>query len=32
MPDQPLSDQINKFFEDYNRTFLGRDGAAISLF
>jgi hypothetical protein len=32
MPEQPLSDQISKFFEDYNRTFQERDGAAIAMF
>ena len=32
MPEQTLSDQISKFFEDYNRTFEGKDGAAIAMF
>jgi hypothetical protein len=32
MPEQPLSDQISKFFEDYNRSFGERDGAAIAMF
>jgi ketosteroid isomerase-like protein len=30
--EQTQSNQINKFFEDYVRTFDGRDGAAISMF
>ena len=29
---QVLADEISKFFEDYNRTFSERDGAAISMF
>jgi len=32
MSEQSQSDQINKFFEDYVRTFDGRDGTAISMF
>jgi ketosteroid isomerase-like protein len=32
MSEQAQSDQINKFFEDYTRTFDERDGAAISMF
>jgi hypothetical protein len=32
MPEQPLSDQISKFFEDYHRAFMGADGAAIAMF
>ncbi len=32
MPEHQLSDQVSKFFEDYNRTFEGRDGAAIAMF
>jgi len=32
MPPQAPTDQINKFFDDYNRTFAGRDGTAISMF
>ena len=29
---QALVDEIRKFFDDYNRTFAERDGAAISMF
>lgn len=32
MSEQPLSDQIHKFFDDYNRTFQTADGAAIATF
>jgi hypothetical protein len=32
MSEPALTDQINKFFEDYTRTFDGGDGAAISMF
>src|SRR5580693_8052550 len=32
MSEQSLSDQINKFFKDYHRTFNGADGAAIAMF
>ena len=32
MSEQAQSDQINKFFEDYVRTFDERDGATISMF
>jgi ketosteroid isomerase-like protein len=32
MSEQSQSDQINKFFEDYVRTFDARDGTAISMF
>jgi hypothetical protein len=32
MPEQPLSDQISTFFEDYNRSFETADGAAIAMF
>jgi hypothetical protein len=32
MPEQPLTDQISKFFEDYHRTFNGADGASIAMF
>ncbi len=32
MSEQALSDQINQFFEDYNRTFQIADGAAIAMF
>jgi hypothetical protein len=32
MSEQAQSDQINKFFEDYVRTFDERDGSAISMF
>jgi hypothetical protein len=32
MSEQSQSDQINKFFENYVRTFDGRDGTAISMF
>jgi hypothetical protein len=32
MPEQPLSDQIGRFFEDYDRTFRGSDGVAIAKF
>jgi hypothetical protein len=31
MSEQAQSDQINKFFEDYTRTFDERDGAAITM-
>ena len=32
MSEQALSDQISKFFEDYDLAFATRDGAAIAMF
>jgi hypothetical protein len=32
MSQQALTDEIKKIFDDYNRTFAERDGAAISMF
>jgi hypothetical protein len=32
MPQQAPTDEIRKFFDDYNRTFAERDGAPISMF
>jgi hypothetical protein len=29
---QTLADETSRFFDDYNRTFAERDGAAISMF